>query len=53
MTKAAASMRALASRSPRGFSLVEMLIVIALVVVLASLTVLVGRSVIAKSKIDQ
>jgi len=37
----------------RAFSLIEMLIVIGLVVLLASITVVVGRSVIAKAKIDQ
>lgn len=42
-----------ARRRRGGFSLVEMLMVIALVVVLAGLTVVVGRSVVAKSKIDQ
>jgi len=51
------TMRAAISRSRRramrAFSLIEMLIVIGLVVLLASLTVVVGRSVIAKSKIDQ
>ncbi len=36
-----------------GFSLIEMLIVMALVVVLAGLTVVVGRSVIGKAKVDQ
>ncbi len=43
----------LACRRRVGFSLVEMLMVIALVVVLAGLTVVVGRSVIGKAKIDQ
>ena len=51
------TMRAAISRSrgraTRAFSLIEMLIVIGLVVLLASITVVVGRSVIAKSKIDQ
>lgn len=40
-------------RAKRAFSLIEMLIVIGLVILLASITVVVGQSVIAKSKIDQ
>ncbi len=47
------SIRSRARSTPAGFTLVEMLIVILLVVVLAGLTVVVGRGVIAKSKVDQ
>jgi len=50
---AAKSIHGRARPMPTGFSLIEMLIVIALVVVLAGLTVVVGRGVVAKAKVDQ
>ncbi len=40
-------------RAARAFSLIEMMIVISLVILLAAITVVVGRSVIGKAKVDQ